>query len=108
MRYLNNFQELTLGSLYELDVTSWQARVPWFDDKNRTDHNCVIPPVNGTYIGKYAEHDIPYYRLLSSDGNMYRIYHTNFVHGLKETKYHTRTKGRSSSSISRRDTKKVY
>jgi hypothetical protein len=88
MRYLNNVQDLTLGSLYELDVTSWQARVPWFDDKNRTDHNCVTPPANGTYVvylGKYAEHDIPYYRLLSSDGNMYRTYNTNFVHGLKET-----------------------
>ena len=88
MRYLNNVQDLTLGSLYELDVTSWQARVPWFNDKNRTDHNCVTPPANGTYVvylGKYAEHDIPYYRLLSSDGNMYRTYNTNFVHGLKET-----------------------
>ena len=111
MRYLNNVQELTLGSLYELDVTSWQASVAWFDDKNRTGYNCVTPPANGTYVvylGEYAEYDISYYRLLSSDGNMYRTYNTNFVHGLKETKYHTRTKGRSSSSISRRDTKKVY
>lgn len=91
MRYLNNVQELTLGSLYEYDVTSWQASVAWFDDKNRTGYNCVTPPANGTYVvylGEYAEYDISYYRLLSSDGNMYRTYNTNFVHGLKETKYH--------------------
>lgn len=88
MRYLNSVQDLTLGGLYELDATSWQARVPWFADKNRTEHNEVTPPANGTYIvylGKYAEPRITYYRLLSSDGNTYRVYNTNFVHGLKET-----------------------
>jgi len=87
MRYLNNVQDLTLGSLYELDATSQQARVPWFKDNNRTDHNCVTPPANGTYVVYlgYAEQSFTYYRLLSSDGNTYRIYNTNFVHGLKET-----------------------
>lgn len=77
---------LQVGDLYEMDVESnpCLSRVPWFDSP--TASVSADRPKDGTYVvymGKGKVESYTHHKFLSSEGLMYYVFNTSFVHGLK-------------------------
>lgn len=89
--YISDVDQLSVGDLYEMQVSDWRSRVPWFVEST-ADTMAIDRPKDGTYVVYLGKHPAVtegmfYYRFLSHEGKMYRVYNIDFVYGLKETQH---------------------
>lgn len=81
--------QLSVGVLYEMQADhDWRSRVPWFYEAAEKSMS-LDRPKDGTYVVYLGRHPsqsegIFYYRFLSSEGKMFRVYNSDFIYGLKE------------------------